>query len=221
MDKVWYENPSKSEVIGPCGGDEQTEWPRRTDKCQTLKKITRHFVSPNYYIYTQLLMEHVMLLIVYFSVNSILHIQTFDCVCYMYTRFYYTTCNLYRHYNYLDIYIWHLTYHLSSTPTICFMFYTFVKKLVGISPWHYIYSRTTVICHCYMSLLYVIVISHCYISLLDVIVICHCYISLLYLIVISHCYSCQIQFPLCFALPFWPVWSSSYCCHHLFSYITW
>jgi len=23
MDKIWYENPSKSEVIGPCGGDEQ------------------------------------------------------------------------------------------------------------------------------------------------------------------------------------------------------
>jgi len=25
-------NPSKSEVIGRCGGDEKTEWPRRTDK---------------------------------------------------------------------------------------------------------------------------------------------------------------------------------------------
>ena len=25
------ENPSKSEVIGRCGGDEKTEWPRRTD----------------------------------------------------------------------------------------------------------------------------------------------------------------------------------------------
>ena len=24
MDKIWYENPSKSEVIGPCGGDEKT-----------------------------------------------------------------------------------------------------------------------------------------------------------------------------------------------------
>ena len=23
MDKIWYENPSKSEVIGPCGGDEK------------------------------------------------------------------------------------------------------------------------------------------------------------------------------------------------------
>jgi len=21
MDEIWYENPSKSEVIGPCGGD--------------------------------------------------------------------------------------------------------------------------------------------------------------------------------------------------------
>ena len=28
----------KSEVIGLCGGDEKTEWPRRTDKNRTLKK---------------------------------------------------------------------------------------------------------------------------------------------------------------------------------------
>ena len=38
MDKIWYRNPSKSEVIDRCGGDEKTEWPRRTDKNQTLKK---------------------------------------------------------------------------------------------------------------------------------------------------------------------------------------
>ena len=25
MDKIWYRNPSKSEVIGRCGGDEKTE----------------------------------------------------------------------------------------------------------------------------------------------------------------------------------------------------
>jgi len=25
MDKIWYGNPSKSEVIGRCGGDEKTE----------------------------------------------------------------------------------------------------------------------------------------------------------------------------------------------------
>ena len=40
MDKIWDRNPSKSEVIGRCGGDEKTEWPRRTDKSQTLKKST-------------------------------------------------------------------------------------------------------------------------------------------------------------------------------------
>ena len=38
MDKILYINPSKSEVIGRCGGDEKTEWPRRTDKSRTLKK---------------------------------------------------------------------------------------------------------------------------------------------------------------------------------------
>jgi len=32
MDNIWYKNPSKSEVIGRCGGDEKTEWPHRTDK---------------------------------------------------------------------------------------------------------------------------------------------------------------------------------------------
>ena len=35
MDKIW---DRKSEVIGHCGGDEKNEWPRRTDKSQTLKK---------------------------------------------------------------------------------------------------------------------------------------------------------------------------------------
>ena len=38
MDKIWYRNPSKSEVIGRCGGDEKPEWPRRTDKSRMLKK---------------------------------------------------------------------------------------------------------------------------------------------------------------------------------------
>jgi len=36
MDTIWYENPSKSEVIGPCGWVEKTEWPHRTDKSRTL-----------------------------------------------------------------------------------------------------------------------------------------------------------------------------------------
>ena len=39
MDKIWYRNPSKSEVFGLCGGDEKTERPRRTDKCRTLKNV--------------------------------------------------------------------------------------------------------------------------------------------------------------------------------------
>ena len=38
MDKIWDRNPSKSEVIGRCGGDKKTEWPRRTGKSQILKK---------------------------------------------------------------------------------------------------------------------------------------------------------------------------------------
>ena len=34
--KCGIEIPSKSEVIGRCGGDEKTEWPHRTDKSGTL-----------------------------------------------------------------------------------------------------------------------------------------------------------------------------------------
>ena len=47
MDKIWYRNPSKSEVIGRFGGDEKTEWPRRTDTSRTLnknKKISESYV---------------------------------------------------------------------------------------------------------------------------------------------------------------------------------
>ena len=39
MDMIWDRNPSKSEVIGRCGGDEKTEWPLRTDNSRTLKNI--------------------------------------------------------------------------------------------------------------------------------------------------------------------------------------
>ena len=38
LDKIWYRNPSKSEAIGRCGGDEKTEWPRKTDKKSNAKK---------------------------------------------------------------------------------------------------------------------------------------------------------------------------------------
>ena len=49
MDNIWYENPSKSEVIGRCGGDEKTEWLHRTDKSRTLNfflgKVIIYYVS--------------------------------------------------------------------------------------------------------------------------------------------------------------------------------
>ena len=39
MDNIWYRNPSKSEVIGRCGGDEKNEWPRRNDKKYQILKF--------------------------------------------------------------------------------------------------------------------------------------------------------------------------------------
>ena len=50
MDKIWYRNPSKLEVIGRCGGDEKTNDQARTDKSRTLKYNnikTTSFQSPN------------------------------------------------------------------------------------------------------------------------------------------------------------------------------
>ena len=42
MNKIWYRNPLKSEVICRCGGDEQTEWPRRTDTKSNAKKLLKN-----------------------------------------------------------------------------------------------------------------------------------------------------------------------------------
>ena len=44
MDKIsGIKNPSKSEVIGRCGRDEKSEWPRRTDKSRTLKYKNKNY----------------------------------------------------------------------------------------------------------------------------------------------------------------------------------
>jgi len=45
MDNIWYRNPSKSEVIGRCVGDETTEWSRRTDKSRTLKNEYKKYAA--------------------------------------------------------------------------------------------------------------------------------------------------------------------------------
>ena len=38
MDKIWYENTSKSEVIGPCGGDEEQMTMQNRQKSNANKK---------------------------------------------------------------------------------------------------------------------------------------------------------------------------------------
>jgi len=49
MDKIWYRNPSKSEVIGRCGGDEKNPnahaEPTKVENCQNtteLAKVNAH-----------------------------------------------------------------------------------------------------------------------------------------------------------------------------------
>ena len=51
MHKICYRNPSKSEVIGRSGRDEKTEWPRRTDKSQTLKNKQKTTHTPSWQLY--------------------------------------------------------------------------------------------------------------------------------------------------------------------------
>jgi len=45
MDKIWDGNLSKLEVIGCCGGDEKSEWPRRTDKSRTKTPKTLKYLK--------------------------------------------------------------------------------------------------------------------------------------------------------------------------------
>ena len=39
MDKIWYRNPSKSEVIGRCGGDEKYRMTTQNRQKSNAKKI--------------------------------------------------------------------------------------------------------------------------------------------------------------------------------------
>ena len=46
MDKIWYRNPSKSEVIGRCGGDEKPNDHAEPRKSRTIKiQKTAHTVK--------------------------------------------------------------------------------------------------------------------------------------------------------------------------------
>jgi len=52
MDKIWDRDPSKSEVIGHCSGNEKTEWPPRTDKVKNKTKKTLRYLRRNKYVQT-------------------------------------------------------------------------------------------------------------------------------------------------------------------------
>ena len=42
MDKIWYRNPSKSEVIGRCGGDEKTRMTTQNLQKSNANKTTKN-----------------------------------------------------------------------------------------------------------------------------------------------------------------------------------
>ena len=45
MDKIWYRNHSKSEVIGRCGGDEKTEMTKqKRQKSNAIKNPMNMFI---------------------------------------------------------------------------------------------------------------------------------------------------------------------------------
>ena len=64
--KICIENPSKSGVIGRCGEDEKSEWPRRTDKVERkkkrkktkLNKVWQSFLKLLFFYRIYLLNEH-------------------------------------------------------------------------------------------------------------------------------------------------------------------
>ena len=94
MDKIWYRNPSKSEVIGRICGDEKNEWPRRTDKSRTLKnpkkntffEITHLWIKKHYHFQLELLKL--------FNAAIFLLVPLPDCVFYQ--------CFCFLHYYVLD-----------------------------------------------------------------------------------------------------------------------
>ena len=58
MDKIWYRNPSKSEVIGCCGGDEKTNDLAEPTKSRTLKNL-KNFWHLKFALKRQQMMVHV------------------------------------------------------------------------------------------------------------------------------------------------------------------
>jgi len=44
MDKIWYRNPSKWEVIGWCGGDEKTNDHAEPTKSRTLNIFFKNWI---------------------------------------------------------------------------------------------------------------------------------------------------------------------------------
>ena len=45
LDKIWYENPSKSEVIGPCGGDGKKQMITQNRQTSNAKKTRKNYCN--------------------------------------------------------------------------------------------------------------------------------------------------------------------------------
>ena len=83
MDKIWYRNPSKSEVIGRCGEDDKTEWPRRTDKNRTKKKEEKERQSSNMDVFLYFVcIELAQLFVNFFGQFTNVSFKLYQCVCY-------------------------------------------------------------------------------------------------------------------------------------------
>ena len=73
MDKIWYRNPSKSEVIGRCDGDEKTNDYAEPTKSQKLKKseIFCFIVLLHKVVYTMWSLKWAVLTAVYLHMNNL------------------------------------------------------------------------------------------------------------------------------------------------------
>ena len=57
MDKIWYRNPSKSEVIGGCGGDEKPRMTTQNRQKSNAKKSIRNQILLAYNCFKYVLLK--------------------------------------------------------------------------------------------------------------------------------------------------------------------
>ena len=128
MDKIWYRNPSKLEVIGRCGGDEKSEWSRRTDKKSNAKKIGKKWKKYGQTIRLTYIKLSYVLIFKHVTMTTHINLRSRSGLNYMYTN---KTCTLMLFVSYMKMHHTAACVCLSETEStaMCAM-YTILIALV-------------------------------------------------------------------------------------------